>query len=140
MHKQMKLVYFSGVLLTCLFLLGACSKSLAETSIVLNLTELDNGNTVVAHPGNTIIINLDENPSTGYQWDNETQTKILTLTSAEFVPPPTPIPGAGGKRVYTFKVNQTGTGDIQLKYWRSSEGTTGDTKHFTVTIQVTKLT
>ena len=133
-HRSVRLVYRLS-LLCCLLLLyvTACG----NTGSACTLTYADHGKTIQAHTGDQITICLDENPTTGYLWAiDHTDTTILTQQSSDYTPTPGGGVGSGGTRVFVFHAKNTGTVQLQLKYWRSFEGNSSIIKHFNVTIQV----
>jgi inhibitor of cysteine peptidase len=87
------------------------------------LTQVDAGRSVDVRPGDTIIIQLPENPTTGYEWAVETaDDEIVALQGSDFTLPPTVTMGGGGTRVFTFGAKEPGAVPIRLKYWRPWEG------------------
>ena len=89
----------------------------------IQLTQANDGESCEVHPDDVVIVRLDENPTTGYQWAvNTLDDKVLALQGSEFLPPGDPQFGEGGIRVFTFKAKTTGRAHIQLKYWQEWEG------------------
>jgi len=136
--KHSQLAYFRKRLvfiyaLTCgLFLLffSSCGKQ------TITMTKTDNGKSVQAHAGDTIVIQLDENASTGYTWAvNKTDTTVLMLQSSTYTSSGN-LPGSGGTRVFTFLAKNPGTVHLQLKYWRSFVGDASITERYSVNIEV----
>jgi inhibitor of cysteine peptidase len=126
---------FGPSLLCCLFLLylAACGNAGPTCS----LTYTDNGKTIQVHTGDQVVICLDENPTTGFLWAiDHTDTTILTQQNSGYTPTPGGAIGSGGRHVFVFNAKNTGTVQLQLKYWRSFEGNSSIIKRFNVTIQV----
>ncbi|MDH7510732.1 MAG: protease inhibitor I42 family protein [Methanolinea sp.] len=97
------------------------------TAARLSFGESDNGKTVSAFPGDTIVLSLSENPSTGYRWVMETSGCIV-LVSSSYTPSGTGRIGAAGTRVWRFMVNGTGSGGISAVYrqpWMPVSGSEG---------------
>eukprot|EP00347_Sterkiella_histriomuscorum_P023927 403332903 len=69
---------------------------------------------------------LNENPSTGYQWqilnlNNINQRNVVSLVSDEYVAPTSQLIGAGGKRVFTFQGVKRGVQLVNMVYCHSWE-------------------
>ncbi len=78
--------------------------------------------------GDTLIIPLSENPSTGFRWSQTARPAALRYVSSRFIAPGTgSVPGAGGTRVYTYKAAKAGKGTLALLYsqrWHGGETAT----------------
>lgn len=128
-RKRLVFVYA----LTCSLLLLFLSSCGNQTT---TLTQTDNGKSVQVHAGDTIVIQLDENASTGYTWAvNKTDTTVLMLQSSTYTSSGN-LPGSGGTRVFTFLAKNPGTVQLQLKYWRSFVGDSSIVERYSVTIEV----
>ena len=80
---------------------------------------------VEVNPGDSIIVTLGSNPTTGFQWLENAQISdqtILEQTDHKFVPPEGDVPGAAGEEVWTFKTLKEGTSTISMEYSRPWEG------------------
>ncbi|MDN7025003.1 hypothetical protein FGU65_08905 [Methanoculleus sp. FWC-SCC1] len=93
----------------------------------------DNGTTVTVARGSEFAIRLDENPTTGYEW-NATYSDNLSLVNDTFVPPETQLVGAGGVRVWQFEAAETGTAEFMAVYKRPWEEATGNETTFEMTL------
>lgn len=101
------------------------------------LTEVNNGQTVKLGVGDRLTIQLQENPSTGYQWTLEDNTdSVLPLRSSEYYLAPTGRVGSGGQHIFILQGAQVGTAQPRFKHWRSWEGDASILDRFTVTVQV----
>ncbi len=131
LRKRLVFIYA----LTCglfLLFLSSCGNQ------TITMMQTDNGKSVQAHAGDTIVIQLDENASTGYTWAvNKTDTTVLMLQSSTYTSSGN-LPGSGGTRVFTFLAKNPGTVQLQLKYWRSFEGDSSIVERYSVTIEVQK--
>jgi len=93
--------------------------------------------------GDSLMVTLCSNPSTGFQWTdsaNITDPTVLEQTDHEMVSPgakgkKSPTPGAAGTEVWTFKTLKTGQATIYLEYSRPWEG--GEKGEWTFTLTVT---
>lgn len=104
---------------------------------MVTLVHTDSGKSIEVQSGDTIIVRLDENPTTGFQWAiDKSNDAILTLQDSDYVPAPDSRIGSGGQRVFTFKTQSAGAVDLQLKLWRQWEGDQSITDRFVVTLQI----
>jgi len=103
------------------------------------ITSTQNGQSVQVHTGDTIVLQLDENPSTGFTWEvSKTDATILTLQDSTYTRAPgnPGEVGRGGIHIWTFMATQPGTVHLQLKNWRSFEGASSATHWYNVTLEV----
>jgi inhibitor of cysteine peptidase len=106
---------------------------------MITLTRADSGKTVEIRPGDTVVMCLDENPTTGYQWALESnQEEVVTLLSTDYVPARGVGIGGGGQRLFTFKAVQTGDTTLHFRLWRAWEGDTSIQERFFVTLQISE--
>ena len=76
------------------------------------LENKDDGNTVKLEPGDTLVITLDANPTTGYSWHVlKIDRSILDLRKKEFQPASNLL-GAPGKEILHFMA--LGSGETKL--------------------------
>jgi predicted secreted protein len=129
----MKMAYsFAAVLLLAACLLFAGCTGTCTTM----LYDDDNGKTVDVSKDCEIIIELTENPTTGYTW--ELTAPGLTYVSDEYVPDANTegLVGAGGVHVFTYKAENTGIFNIEGIYKRSWENTSTDDTTWSATVVV----
>lgn len=88
--------------------------------------------------GETLIIELEENPTTGFSWIFEYDPTVLELIDDEYQPDraETAISGSGGIHHYEFKGLSEGETTLTFKYLKSWEGeeSAEDTKTFEVDV------
>lgn len=77
----------------------------------------------------TIKIELNSNPTTGYQWQlaNPINENIIKQISNEYLPPKSNFCGVAGNEVWIFKGLKKGETKIILKYirpWENAKPTT----------------
>ena len=76
--------------------------------------------------GDTLVVTLFSNPTTGFQWSESAQISdqtILKQAEHKFEEPQAKgIVGAGGKEVWTFTALKKGTTEITMEYSRPWEG------------------
>jgi len=92
----------------------------------VGLSAKDNGGQVEVAAGQTLILTLESNPTTGYRWEVvEAQDAVLRQTgeavftvASELDPPP---PGTGGVEVFRFEAVEAGETLLELVYHRPWE-------------------
>src|SRR5262245_61588012 len=103
----------------------------------MTLTRGDNGKTIEVQAGDSVVVRLDENPTTGFIWAiDQDNDDILPLRHSDYTMAPGAGIGGGGQRTLTFQAQKAGTVSLQLKLWREWEGDQSITERFFVTIQV----
>ena len=89
--------------LLCGLLLAGCAVNAIEVS------EADNGKAIMANPGQTVAVTLDENPMTGYQWNVAVDPPgPWQLVTSSFSPPPAGRVGGGGTRTWLLRAAHGG--------------------------------
>jgi inhibitor of cysteine peptidase len=103
----------------------------------VTLTAADDGRTVDLRVGDSVVLRLAENPTTGYQWVLEPGSDdVLALQSSDYVGPTGSNVGAGGQRVFTFKAARAGSATAHLRLRRGWEGDQSARGAFTATFRV----
>lgn len=101
------------------------------------MTEAQNNATVQVKLGNYIIVQLPENPTTGYQWNLTTTSGLqVTNTSYETSDKTGKLMGAGGTRTWDITAVAKGEQKITAVYSRSWEPVTGNETGFMTTVIV----
>ena len=109
----------------------------SKTVSQLTITQTDQGKIFTVRRGDGSVINLPENPTTGYQWAiARIDANLIELQNSEFSLPENAGVGGGGERIFTFKTKATGTARLQLKEWRPSAGDRSLVRRFNVTLQI----
>ena len=113
-----------------LILLSVSSCVFAETN---NMT-----NTINATVGKELVITLDANETTGYEWQlaGMVDDSLIKPVSSEYVPDNTGLVGSGGKSIWTFKAVQAGKTQLSFKYIRSWEKDTPPAKKATYIVDI----
>ena len=104
---------------------------------VITLTQADQGKSITLQPGQTLVVKLPENPTTGFRWAiarNDEET--LALRDSDYAPAAGVGVGGGGQRTFTFVARKPGSVILQFKNWREWEGDSFITERFGVTIDV----
>lgn len=117
---------------TMLAACGSSQPSSSSTPQTIQITPVaQTGTTVDANVGDTIVVSLDANATTGYSW-KFTAGDTFTIVSSKYVPSPAPsgMVGTGGTQVVTLKVTKAGQSDLTGTYrhqWETpSPGTQPD--------------
>ena len=105
---------------------------------VVTVVQADQGRTIKLERGDTLVISLESNPSTGYVWQiDKHESPILKLASPPVFQPAThPMPGAPGHQRFEFTAVWRGSGSIELDYLRPWEKGVVPAKTFTVVVTV----
>jgi inhibitor of cysteine peptidase len=83
----------------------------------------DRGSSVEARVGDAIVVELPENPTTGYRWAfHRIDSGVLVLEASNFKSPPGVAMGASGQRSLLLRVTGEGRAEVELKLWRDWEG------------------
>jgi len=111
--------------------LSACNTA-AQT-----LTEEDDGKTVILNKGETLVVKLDGNPTTGYGWQlADFDQSVLKSAGDPDYKSDSNLIGSGGMYTYKFTAQDSGEVVLKFSYLRSWETDTSPYKTFTVTVDV----
>jgi inhibitor of cysteine peptidase len=108
----------------------------------LIITQDDDGKTLDISEGDEIVVQLPENPSTGYVWAIEHRDRILTLQDNQFIQSQAettgvrPVVGAGGVRALTLRAKGRGIAQLKLKRYRSWLGDSSIIERFHLTLRI----
>ena len=98
--------------------------------------ESADGGQVTLQVGQTLIVALASNPSTGYTWEiAEVDPMVLTLTKEDFIAD-SDLVGAPGTQLFYFKALKTGQTSLQMVYHRPWETGVEPADTFSITVQV----
>jgi inhibitor of cysteine peptidase len=93
--------------------------------------------------GSSLIVTLESNRTTGFQWDlaSITDQTVIEKTDQQYIAPEAtqnepPLVGAPGKEVWIFDALKKGNGTITLEYRRPWEQGVEPAKTFTLTVSV----
>jgi inhibitor of cysteine peptidase len=121
---------FIGILLFTL-LSGCAGKS------AVNINESQNGTGVDLHTGDMLVITLDGNPTTGYQWEMlPNMDGIVELQGDPEYKSGGNQVGSGWKYSFSVKAVKAGTTRVDLKYYRSFEAGVPPIQTFSIDITV----
>ena len=126
----------SGIILALLAVMlaagGACATGQEHRFAVS-----DQNRTVDVALGDTLLLALPENPTTGHLWAlDRPEASPVTVLSSEFSRPQADRMGAPGVRSLRLKPTQAGTLQLRLKRWRPWEGDPSVVERFDLTVQV----
>ena len=114
--------------------LTACTTDKANT---VTITEQDAGKTIELKAGDTLLISLEGNMTTGYSWIPASQDPVLLEQIGDVaVTPVSDAVGASGTIVLTFKAITAGQTTLHLDYKRSWEENVPPAQTFEVTVVV----
>ena len=103
---------------------------------VVNVSE--SGKQIELSPGDSLVVTLDSNPSTGFAWSISgiTDEGVIDDVNNEFKGADTGMMGAGGQEVWTFEAGDKGTSTIEMQYSRPWETGIEPAATFNVTVVV----
>ncbi|HVN54531.1 MAG TPA: protease inhibitor I42 family protein [Anaerolineaceae bacterium] len=104
------------------------------------LSEKDSGMTVSIHTGETLVVTLEGNIATGYNWEAvRGDHPLLEQIGDPHVEPYSSLPGAGGKISLTFKAVALGQQTLKLIYHRIWEKDVPPQKTFEAVIIISEV-
>ncbi|MCP1311601.1 protease inhibitor I42 family protein [Paenibacillus tyrfis] len=106
-----------------------------EVNSTSNIPTLTAGKVNKIEEGREFNVILDQNDSTGYQWDFKASSESIQKISDQ-VKKGKNMPGAPSQKVWTFKANQSGTYKLQFFYTPAWEKGTSALKTVEYTIEV----
>jgi inhibitor of cysteine peptidase len=103
----------------------------------INVDASYSGKQVELSVGDSLVLTLASNVTTGYSWSltGIGDESVLQKTKNEYVAPKTNLVGAGGTEVWTFKALKKGASTISMGYSRPWESTP-PAETFTLTVAV----
>jgi inhibitor of cysteine peptidase len=94
------------------------------------------GDTIEVADGDTFVIGLPANPSTGYAWSAGDDPDVVFVSSRQV--PGGSQPGASGTQELTFRATKPGMSTLELAYARSFESGIPPAKTAKFPVTVTK--
>jgi inhibitor of cysteine peptidase len=125
-------------LLVALIVALALVGTAAGAPRIVGVGEQKDGENTKAHVGDTLVVTLGANKSTGYSWKVAAVDRaVLRLNTSGYVPAARPplVPGASGIAVIVFKVVARGKTVLKLNYV-SAGSPKKVSKTFSITINV----
>jgi inhibitor of cysteine peptidase len=79
--------------------------------------------TIEAKVGEDVIITLESNRTTGFEWQlsRDPDEGVAKFNVSEYIPNETGLTGSGGREIWTFKAMGIGKTEIAFKYVRPWE-------------------
>jgi inhibitor of cysteine peptidase len=103
----------------------------------VNVNESQNGTSIDLQTGDMLVITLDGNPTTGYQWEMQPNTDgIVELQGDPEYNSGGNQVGSGGKYSFNVEAVKAGTTRVDLKYYRSFEAGVPPIQTFSIDITV----
>ena len=100
------------------------------------LTQADNGKSIPVTAGTTLVVQLEENPTTGFRWEVERDdADIVALRTSDYKQPASSQVGATGLRVMTFEAKQPGNTEVVLVSRRGWQAIEAQRYSVNVTVQ-----
>lgn len=129
MSKVFRITVIFGLLLTAL---SACG---ASNDVKLDAGE--NGSQVELNAGQTLIVSLEGNPTTGYTWEAaELDEQVLQQVGETEFKPDSDAIGAGGVQTLRFETMNSGQTTLKLVYHRPWEEDLEPAEIFSVQVVV----
>jgi inhibitor of cysteine peptidase len=102
----------------------------------LAVTTAQDGRVLPVRVGDSISVQLPENPTTGYSWAFATVDDMLLEVGSPTYRGESPGVGGGGVKTWTLKARAPGKTRVELKRWRPWEGDQSVVERFTVTLDI----
>lgn len=96
----------------------------------------DEGATISAAVGDTIVLRLPDNPTTGYQWELDPLPGTGLVAVESGFEPTSDLMGSGGTATWALQAQAPGTTVVRLKRWRQWEGESSVLERLVVTVTV----
>lgn len=109
-------IALAGVLFCLILFLGCGGRSEVE------INAGDSGGQVMLEMGQTLVLSLESNPTTGYGWEiAEIDEAILKQIHHEYEPDRPILEGSGGRDIWHFRAEAKGRMTLTLNYLRPWE-------------------
>jgi len=103
----------------------------------VKLTAADNGSEIELKKGQTLVITLEANPTTGYTWEiAELGEQVLRQVGEIEFKPESELIGAGGVQIIRFEVVNAGRATLKLVYHRPWETDVEPLRTFSIQVVV----
>ncbi len=100
------------------------------------LTSADNGGTFESRVGETVVLRLPENASTGYRWAvDAVDASLVEIEEGEYVSTSKTM-GGGGEAQWLIKAKAPGVTRLKLKRWRQWEGERSVVERYEITLRI----
>ena len=103
----------------------------------MKITRSDHGKTIELPKGADLVLELEENPTTGYRWQLlDFAPHTVAIVQSEYRAGPGKGAGAGGLRCFHLELKGTGTIPLRAKLLRAWEGDNSILERFEATLLV----
>jgi inhibitor of cysteine peptidase len=103
----------------------------------IEINEAQNDSSIELSVGDELVITLDGNPTTGYQWEMEPiNNNVVELQNLPEYKSGNSLVGSGGQYKFTLKAVKTGSSTVALKYYRSFEADVPPIQTYSIDIMV----
>ena len=93
-----------------------------DSSHSVSIDETQNGQTVSLASGDSLVIELAGNPTTGYEWAvAQADDDLLRLADSSYTPDSPGLAGSGGLYLFRFEALRPGSAPLLLAYRRPWE-------------------
>jgi inhibitor of cysteine peptidase len=129
--KMRRYIPILGLIIMTALVLTACSGK------TIKINADDNGGTVEMKKGETLILSINGNPTTGYTWEVESvDQNVLQSAGKPDYKSDSMLVGSGGTYKFKFTAASAGVTPLKLKYWRTFEPDNPPVETFEVKIVV----
>ncbi len=128
-YRRLEFWLTAPILAACLFVAGyAPSLTAAElgssvSGHTITVGNAENGRAITLSHGDTLVLSLTSNPSTGYTWRavRDDPAHLRPLGAPRYERPSGSLLGGAGRQVFRFKAENPGTAALTLEYARPWE-------------------
>ncbi|WP_374568644.1 protease inhibitor I42 family protein [Ideonella sp.] len=106
-----------------------------EVIVPTVLTAADDGRTVELRVGAEVVIQLPDNPSTGYRWEIEADKSVVDIKRHHFEQQAHQV-GGGGESSWVLQAIAPGVSPVKLMLWRPWESERDAIQRFVVTLRI----
>ena len=128
-----KKAYIIGGMLLAILLIAIF---MAHGPREVKLTTADNGSEIELKKGQSLVITLEANPTTGYTWEvvEPLDEQVLRQVGEIEFKPESDLVGAGGVQIIQFKIVSAGRTALKLVYHRPWEKDVEPLKTFSIQV------
>lgn len=136
-RKSQELMVRKGAIALLLMAMVLAAISGCSPKTALALEAKDNGRQIELQKGQTLVINLEGNPSTGYTWEPvDLEGAIVRQVGEIEFKPQSDLAGAPGTQTLRFEATEAGQMELKLVYHRPWEQGVEPLETFTVQLTV----
>jgi inhibitor of cysteine peptidase len=111
-----KKIYLIAALLGVLGLLVGCGSSSSEDIKEVMVDMEDNGRQINLYSGQTLVVSLEAQPSTGYTWEVVELDELILRQEGDPEFQPSGGIGAPGMQIFRFETVSAGKTDLRMIY------------------------